>query len=224
MIARRGSIDPGDCTRTVSLFLSTSLSLYLSLFVPFSLPLAPRPCLSRFGIYTLAPSPLSPFLRGHSISLPFSFSPAGGASHPCTGWRAGCRVQGHACTPFGSVGSFLPSFLPFRGESLLPSGSKSKNPGGDPSLTPIQGKRSPTSSTTTAGDQRHFRWPTYIPDGDATPFRLDRINPDSLRHRVTNLFSPLIHLTPSTGDAWTFAMWESCDLDTIIAESCIGFE
>lgn len=184
MIARRGSIDPGDCALTVSLFLSTPLSLTLSL------------SLSPSGIYTrVLPFPVR---RVPPCSFYLSFllflTPVG-ASHPYTGWRAGW-VQGHACTPFACASA--PSFLPFRRERACSRLDRSRRTQrGDRSsfsLTlplslspaPIHGKRSPTSSTT-ARDQRHFRRPTY-PRCVALPRcgPAERINPDLLDAGIIN--------------------------------------
>ena len=183
MIARRGSIDPGDCALTVSLFLSTSLS--------------------HFGIYTrVLPFPVlfsTVFLRGRSISLYFSFARCRSFA-PL--YRVARRLGSGSCVhPFRlCVGSFLPSFLPFaKGESLLRPGSKSKNPERrDRLLSPSLPFSHPDTRQTVADqfyhcerDQRHFRRPTYpwYACRVATPpWPLpERINPDLLDVGIMNL-------------------------------------
>lgn len=123
MIARRGSIDLGNCTlspRRSSLSFSFSSPLSLSpapLFFVYTIPFCPswsplfRPCfvvLSR-----ILSSSLSPPLLSLSLSL-FRTRLSPEASHPCcTGGCHGGWVQGHACTPPVSITilSVLPSFL-----------------------------------------------------------------------------------------------------------------
>ena len=129
MIARRGSIDPGDCTLTVSLFLSLHISLSLPLLSlrhiyarpPLSCPLLHRVPPRSFHLSFLLLLSLSEF----RTPVP------GGASVRFRVMRAPlsllCRFLPSFLPSFPP--SFLPSFLPFvphKGREPVP-GSKSKN-------------------------------------------------------------------------------------------------
>lgn len=107
MIARRGSIDLGNCTLSPRWSLYLSLSLFPSLF---------RSSLLR--IYDISPLARRSLLSSALASSVLSRVLSPEASHPCT--RVGCHsgwVQGHACTPLSLSLSPLSRFFP----SILPS-------------------------------------------------------------------------------------------------------